>query len=61
MTIQVLFCFYSILFYFTVQLALYPFKNGQKLDVIVTEVLSPWEFWVQPVGTQLDLLMEEMW
>lgn len=43
-----------------VQLAPYPFKNGQKLDVVVTEVLSPWEFWIQPVGAQLDLLMEEM-
>ena len=45
----------------TVQLPLYPFKNGQRLEVVVTEVLSPWEFWVQPVGTELDLLMEEMW
>ena len=47
--------------YFTVQLVSYPFSNGQQLNVIVTEVLSPWEFWIQPVGTQLDLLMEEMW
>lgn len=45
----------------TVQLLEYPFKNGQRLEVVVTEVLSPWEFWVQPVGSELDLLMEEMW
>ena len=45
----------------TVQLPEYPFKNGQRLEVVVTEVLSPWEFWVQPVGSELDLLMEEMW
>ncbi|KAL9959501.1 hypothetical protein ACROYT_G032828 [Oculina patagonica] len=44
-----------------VQLAQFPFKNGQRLEVVVTEVLSPWEFWVQPVGSdELDLLMEEM-
>ncbi|XP_068758689.1 uncharacterized protein [Montipora capricornis] len=43
-----------------VRLVSYPFKNGQKLDVIITEVVSPWELWVQPIGTQLDLLMEEM-
>ncbi|XP_074608990.1 uncharacterized protein LOC141863372 isoform X2 [Acropora palmata] len=43
-----------------VHLVTYPFKNGQKLDVIITEVVSPWELWLQPIGSQLDLLMEEM-
>ena len=46
---------------FIVHLVTYPFKNGQKLDVIITEVVSPWELWLQPIGSQLDLLMEEMW
>lgn len=53
-------CFISISTV-TVQLPEYPFKNGQRLEVVVTEVLSPWEFWVQPIGSELDLLMEEMW
>lgn len=55
---MILFCLCNDI---TVQLPEYPFKNGQRLEVVVTEVLSPWEFWVQPVGSELDLLMEEMW
>lgn len=56
---MILFCFCNDV---TVQLPQFPFKNGQRLEVVVTEVLSPWEFWVQPVGSdELDLLMEEMW
>ena len=40
-----------------------PFKFPEifSLEVIVTEITSPCEFWIQQMNGDLDLLMEEMW
>ncbi|XP_032232054.2 uncharacterized protein LOC5507515 isoform X2 [Nematostella vectensis] len=38
----------------------YPLADGTSLKVIVTEVISPWELWLQPINTEFDLLMEKM-
>ena len=39
----------------------HPFENGSCLDVVVSEVLSPWEFWLQPSLDDFNDLMEQMW
>ncbi|CAH1784435.1 unnamed protein product [Owenia fusiformis] len=42
------------------QLSSLTFKDGSNVEVIVTHIVHPFQFWVQPQGLQLPELMENM-
>ncbi|XP_019647103.1 PREDICTED: LOW QUALITY PROTEIN: uncharacterized protein LOC109487527 [Branchiostoma belcheri] len=36
------------------------FSDGDSLDVVVSDIINPSHFWIQPAGNQLNLLTEQL-
>lgn len=39
---------------------IFDLKQGDEVECVITEVVSPSEFWIQPVGYELISLMNSM-
>ena len=56
-------CIYSQDYFVSIGLQIPPFvlPKDNCLKVIVKEIVSPKDFWIQKATDDLDLLMEKMW